>query len=109
MIDNVELIGTPSQRRAWKQRILGVMYDPVVANFARERGIRPRDIMGEPILDPTFDDYRSAVLLGAELDHLIAYCENHAVPIRDVTEEIGRSRSRVDRDARDRRRQSSLG
>ena len=103
-----EITGTRSQRRVWKERILDKMYDPVVVNFARDRGIQPRDLLGNPISNPTINDYKAAIMMRAELDVLLAYCENKGIPIRDITDEMDKSRSSIGGDAGNRRRQTRL-
>lgn len=88
----VQTIADEAKRRAqivsWKNQILDVMYDGTIINLAKERNLRPKNLLGERIPKPSVEDYRQTIILNVRLRELIDYCNKKGVPIRDITEKI---------------------
>jgi hypothetical protein len=81
------------KRKAWKTRILEIMYDPVSVSFAEEKEILPKDTTGRLIRNPTVDEYKKAIINYASLEDLIAFCSKKRIVIKEVTDEIDKSRN----------------
>jgi hypothetical protein len=84
--DNVE---ANAQRRSWKKQILNKMYPAVVMKFAKEKNLKPMNLVTTG--NASLEDYKEEIIQNVKLVELVEYCHRKNIPIRDITNEIDRA------------------